>query len=170
MRRESGAGVIVGALFVGALVLGAVAVASLGTTRTESSRSSSVTLGNPDDTRLGDVVVTGKTQSGGTSIFGIQFGHVTYRVGVRFIAAPGCYESAAFGDRWPISIDECSVEVPIEGEISGGGTTSTGDSIIEVLVEVPGQCFDAAVVGDTWPPPQAATVSQVPDPCATLSP
>ena len=74
MKRENGAGVIVGAVFVGVIVLAAVALATMGTTRTETSRSSSVALGNPDENKLGDVMVIGKNQSGGNSIFGIHFG------------------------------------------------------------------------------------------------
>jgi len=115
------------------------------------------------------VVVTGKTQSGGTSIFGIHFGHVTYRVSVQLIAAPGCFASVNFGDLWPTSLEECSVEASVEGEISGGGTAATGDSIIEVVFEVPRQCFDITAVGDMWPPAQTGTASQVPSPCATIS-
>jgi hypothetical protein len=170
VRRESGAGIIVGALFAGALVLGVLAVATLGTTRTETSRSSSVALGNPDDNTLGDVEVIGKTQSGGNSIFGIHFGHVTYRVSVHVITAPGCFEAVNSGDRWPTSIEGCSIETDIEGEIAGGGIAATGDSIIGVVFEVSRQCFDITAVGDMWPPPQAGQVSQPPNPCATISP
>jgi len=170
VKRENGAGIIVGGILVGAIILAAVALAAMGTTRTETSRSSSVALGNPDDNNLGDVVVIGKSQSGGNSIFGIHFGHVTYSVSVHVIAAPGCFEAVNSGDRWPTSIEGCSIEADIEGEIGGGGISATGDSIIGVVFEVSRQCFDITAVGDTWPPSQSGEASQTPASCATISP
>jgi len=170
VKRENGAGVIVGAVFVGVIVLAAVVLVTMGTTRTETSRSSSVALGNPDENNLGDVMVIGKNQSGGNSIFGIHFGHVTYRVSVHVIAAPGCFEAVNSGDRWPTSIEGCSIETDIDGEIGGGGISATGDSIIGVVFEVSRQCFDITAVGDMWPPPQTGEVSQTPVSCATISP
>ncbi len=140
-------------LIVGLLLLGAVLFFSLTGTRTETSVFSP-TL-NAEDLEFDDALITGKSQSGGTSIFGMHFGKTTYYAHVLLIAGPGCFELAETGNPWPAPIEECSSPVAITGEISGGGVATTGDSLIEVVVEVDASCYAEVVGGELWPPKEA---------------
>ena len=146
VSRGSNTGVIVGVLMVGALI-----VFALRSVSTETEVLPPVTLGDPQDGPAAAVVV-GKHQSGGISILGLRFGRTTYRMSVQFFTAPGCIELVRFGDRWPTPFEECSSTVPIRGEISGGGTAATGESIINVDVEVPEDCYESVARGESWPP------------------
>lgn len=136
MNPEKSAGFMVGALLVGVLAIGGLAVVALGGPYTETS----VTNGDAQDMEPEVAIITEKSRSGGTSIFGLHLGHRTHRASVRFVAAPGCFELVDFGDRWPAPFEECSSPDAITGEISGGGIAATGRSIIEVEVEVSAEC------------------------------
>ena len=147
MRRETNAGVVV----AGILVVGAVLVLALRSTSTEITVFDPVTLGDPQDAEPDEALVIGKRESGGFSILGLQFGHVTYRMSVQFFAPPGCFALVESGDPWPTPFEECTSAVPITGNVAGQGITATGESIIAVELEVPGQCYEAVARGDSWP-------------------
>ena len=147
VSRAANSGVIVGVLVVGALI-----VFALRSVSTETEVLTPVTLGDPQDAGPAAAVVIGKHQSGGISILGLRFGRTTYRMSVSFFAAPGCIGLVDFGDRWPTPFEECFSSVPITGEVSGGGSASTGESIISVDVEVPEDCYEAVARGESWPP------------------
>jgi len=50
----------------------------------------------------------------------------------------------------------CSSTLSIEGDISGGGTTATGASVISVDLNIGRSCFNAVEPGDPWPPSSQA--------------
>ena len=146
MRRETNAGVI-----VGVLVVGIVIVFALRSTSTETTVLEPVSLGDPQDFEPTEALVIGKRETGGFSIVGLQFGHVTYRISVQFFAPPGCFERVDSGDPWPTAFAECASAVPVTGNVAGRGTTATGESIIAVEFEVPDECYEAVARGDSWP-------------------
>jgi hypothetical protein len=150
VSRDTSAGLTVGAVLLGVLALGALIVVSLAGTRTETSVST-VTV-DPEDMEPGDALITSKSESGGTSIFGLHFGQTTYVARVWLITAPGCSDLVESGDPWPAPFDRCSSPVAITGEVAGEGVASTGESLIEVAIEVNAQCYAAVVGGEPWPP------------------
>jgi hypothetical protein len=135
-----------------AVALALVAVVGLGLRpgSTETEFFSEVPLPDPLDDPAAAVVV-GMYETGGFSLFGLEFGTRTRTVTVQFHAAPGCFDHADFGDPWPAPFEECSSPVTIEGTISGGGIASTGDTIVGVDVEVSADCYDTVGRGDPWP-------------------
>ena len=141
---------MIGAVLGGLLLVGAALVISLAGTRTETSVSP--TALNAEDLEFDDVLITGKSQSGGTSIFGMHFGKTMYYAHVLLIAGPGCFELVENGNPWPAPFEECSSPVAITGQISGGGVAATGDSLIEVAVAVDASCYAETVGGELWPP------------------
>ncbi len=145
MNRISNASII-----VVVLVLAAAVVLALRPGSTETEVLPDVPLPDPLDDPAGAVVV-GLYESGGFSLLGLQFGTVTRTLSVQFHAAPGCFDHASFGDPWPTPFEECSSAVTIEGTISGGGIAPTGETIVSVDVEVPGDCYDTVSRGDRWP-------------------
>jgi hypothetical protein len=140
------------------LVLAAAVSLGLRPGSTESGFLSSVPLPDPLDDPAGAVVV-GQYETGGFSFFGLQLGTATRTVRVQFHAAPGCWDHASSGDPWPTPFEECSSPVTIEGTISGRGIAPTGETIVSVDVEVPGDCYDAISSGDRWPSTVAACPS-----------
>jgi len=139
-----------GGILVVVLVLAAVAVLALRPGSTQTEVLPAVPLPDPLDDPAGAVVV-GLHESGGFSLFGLQFGTVTRTLSVQFHAAPGCFDHTSFGDPWPAPFAECSSAVTIEGTISGGGNAPTGETIVSVDVEVPSECYDTISRGDRWP-------------------
>ncbi len=145
MNRVSNASIIVAVLVLVAAVVWALRPGS-----TETVFHPSVPLPDPLEDPAAAVVV-GMHESGGFSVLGLQFGTVTRTVSVQFHAGPGCWDHASFGDAWPAPFEECSSAVTIEGTISGGGTASTGETIVSVDVAVSGECYDTVALGDRWP-------------------
>jgi len=142
------------AVLGGLALVAVVGVAALAPNSTETQVFPGVTIGDPPDPgtpEASSAVVVGKQASGGTSLFGLQFGRRTYRVTVQFFAAPGCHQRIDFGDRWPTSVDECSSDVVVEGEVTGLGNAPTGESIVFVDVDVVRDCFDGVAAGVAWP-------------------
>ncbi len=137
------AGAVLAVLAVGALAI----LASLGA-YTETSVSPQGELQEPES---GEAFITGRSRSGGTSIFGIHLGRTTYLVNISFLSDPGCFEQVDFGDPWPTPLAGCTSTLVITGEIVGGGFTATGESLVQVATEVSGECFEAAEIGDPWP-------------------
>jgi len=113
-----------------------------------------VPLPDPQTDPAGAVVI-GLHESGGFSLFGMDFGTVTHIVSVQFHAAPGCFDQANLEDPWPTPYEECASAVTIAGTISGNGIAPTGESIVAVDVEVSAACYDTVNRGDRWPPAAA---------------
>ena len=107
------AGVIVGMLLVGVVI-----VLALRSSSTETTVHDPVSLGDPQDVEANEALIIGKRQSGGFSIVGLQFGHVTYRISVQFFAPPGCFERVDSGDPWPTAFEECSSAVLVTGNVA----------------------------------------------------
>jgi hypothetical protein len=136
--------IVIGVLFVG-----------LRSVRTEVTVEPPISIPDASEDPSAAVVIS-RLKSGGFSLFGLQFGTVTYSVTVQLYAEPGCYDRIADGGSWPPSISGCDSPVAIEGVISGGGIAATGESIIGVDVEVTGDCYDTIERGDAWPPADVA--------------
>jgi hypothetical protein len=138
----------------GVVLVGLVGVLVLGPGSTKIEVFPAVILGDPPSlgsSETSPAVVIAQNKSGGTSLFGLQFGSETYRVRVEFYTSPGCWPRIDSGDQWPAPFDECSSDVAVKGEVAGLGTAWTGHSIVAVDVEVTHECFDAVSAGDSWP-------------------
>ena len=138
----------------GVVLVVVVGVFVLGPGSTKIEVFPAVTLGDPPGlgtSEASPAVVIAKNKSGGTSLFGLQFGSETYRVRVQFYTSSGCWPRIDSGDQWPAPFDECSSDVEVEGEVAGLGNAWTGHSIVAVDVDVGHECFDAVSAGDSWP-------------------
>lgn len=133
----------------------AVGILGLRAGTSETQYHPGVTLGDPQDygsSGSSTALVVGKNQSGGTSLFGLDFGPVTYRISAQFFTSPGCFALVESGERWPTSFVECSTDVAVEGTVTGLGRAGTEETIVVVDVEVAQDCFDDVSAGDFWPP------------------
>ncbi len=110
-----------------------------------------VTLPDPTHEPAAAVVI-GRHQSGGFSLLGLDFGKVTHTISVEFYAPAGCFDRVTAGDPWPAPFEECTGPVPIAGIVSGGGIAATGQSIVEVDLDVSEDCYRSISRGDYWPP------------------
>jgi hypothetical protein len=134
-----------------ALIAVAVVVVALRPGTTETQVLPPLDIPDPADAEPGSGLVISRIRTGGTSIFGIEFGSFDHQLEVQLYAPPGCIETIRFGDHWPPGTPECATETVIEGEFVSGGTASTGESIIGVLVDVSADCYDATARGAAWP-------------------
>jgi len=100
----------------------------------------------------GSAVVAGLRAAGGFSLFGLRIVDPTHTVEVRFTAGPGCAALLSSGDPWPVPDPECTVAVPVAGEVAGLGVDATGRSLIGVAFPVSRECFEGLELGAPWPP------------------
>ena len=112
----------------------------------------------PED---GSAVVGGLRASGGLSLFGLRIVDPTHTVEVRFTAGPECAALLSSGDPWPAPHPECTVPVPVTGEVASLGITSTGRSQVGVQFPVTRPCYESLSLGTPWPPdsPECATAA-----------
>lgn len=97
-------------------------------------------------------LVVGRSQSGGFSLLGFEFGDATRTVSVQVSIENRCFERVALGDPWPAPFAECEAPVAHAGTVSGGGTLPTGESLVVVDIAVGEDCYDSTSYGDPWPP------------------
>ena len=146
MERKTGPGVVLAIL----LVLGA-ALLTLRPLDPERTGAPGITqhdpTGGPDA-----AVIVAQRETGGISLLGFTFGHVSRTVSVQFLTPPGCAARVAVGDSWPTPFAECATPVSIAGVVSGGGIAAAGASMVVVDTAVDEGCFESIGPGDTWPP------------------
>ena len=133
------------------LIAVALLILALRPGRTETEVLPPLDLPPPAETDPDEGFVISRFRTGGTSIFGIEFGSWENRLEVQFYAPEGCIDIARAEGMWPTSASECATPIDIAGEVGGGGVTATGESIITVIVNVSRDCYEATPRGATWP-------------------
>ncbi len=147
MSRDAGIAVLVGVvLLVGVVALG---FGAFGTTYTtiESGPSTAI-AGPPEDGSSG--VVFELHKSGGLSILGLRLESREHFARIGVVVPAQCVLSDESGHE-TLSTDGICAALPVHGELSGGGTTSSGASLAFVDIKVQKKCFGALEVGASWP-------------------
>lgn len=139
----------------GVVVLLAAGLLALRPGDPEVQYQPTVTFGSPEEygsQGSSKALVVAKHESGGSSLFGISFGTISYRISVQFFTEPGCFPLVDFGEQWPSGFAECSTDIDVAGSITGLGRAQTGDTIVVVDLDVTTDCFRGVSEGDWWPP------------------
>jgi hypothetical protein len=100
----------------------------------------------PADGSYAIVLGTHRTESG-FSLFGWHIGGSERRAHVAFVPPAGCVAPPS----GPLAAEGACAGIPVEGDVSGGGTTSEGHDLVIVSVEVSEACQEALEHGARWP-------------------
>ena len=148
MNSGSVVAVVVG---VGALML-AVAVLFLGAVggRTQVEFAANATpIGGipalPSDGAYGVVMATYISDSG-LEVFGFVFGRTRREANIAVVTPPGCETGSG-----ELRAEGACEDVPLTGEVSGGGTTADGVPFVFITKEISEACYGVLHPGDTWP-------------------
>lgn len=148
MNSGSVVAVVVG---VGALML-AVAVLFLGAVggRTQVEFAANATpIGGipapPSDGAYGVVMATYISDSG-LEVFGFEFGRTRREANIAVVTPPGCETGSG-----ELRAEGACEDVPLTGEVSGGGTTADGVPFVFITKEISEACYGVLHPGDTWP-------------------
>lgn len=142
--------VVVGGVIILALLVVA-GLGAFGTTVTTSSSSSTV-VALPDPASDGTSgVIFHVREEGRESILGITIKKARHYLHVGMIVPEHCVVTDDQGMESLSEAGECA-DTPARGDVSGGGTTPSGDRLIIVEVPVSAECFEAVETGDVWPP------------------
>lgn len=98
----------------------------------------------------GTAIVTGKAQTGGLRLFGVRLQRPDSTIDVALAVPPECVESDESGDE-VLRHDGTCAQLPVSGEVVGGGTTADGVRIVSVRIAVHEGCSQAIPLGSTWP-------------------
>jgi hypothetical protein len=146
MSRDASIAIVVAVVFVAVLVAAGVGLSA--TKKTISSSGQAVT-DPPSEGSSG--VVYGLQETPGFSIVGLRLRSSVYVAQVGFVVPPECISADESGVEQLLAVGSCA-DLPAHGELSGGGTTSTGLKLAIVRVEVSKRCYEALAVGTVWPP------------------
>lgn len=148
MNSGSVVAVVVG---VGALML-AIAVLFLGAVggRTQVEFAANATpIGGipapPSDGAYGVVMATYISDSG-LEVFGFEFGRTRREANIAVVTPPGCETGSG-----ELRAEGACEDVPLTGEVSGGGTTADGVPFVFITKEISEACYGVLHPGDTWP-------------------
>ncbi len=136
------------------VVLGVIGLGAFGTTRTISTSGPGVAFDAPPSDGSAGVVFDLHEESG-QSIFGITFTSAKYKATVGVVAPDECLSQDESGQDVLSTEGECA-DLPVHGEVTGGGTTVDGGRLTIVSVDISKNCFEVLQVGDAWPPPEGA--------------
>lgn len=140
-----------GAVIVVAVVVAVAAV--LGGSRSEVVNTDDVF----DADRIAQTpLIVARHESGGFSVFGIQFTAPDHWLSVGIAPRPACLSSDADGNEVLNGDVGCEEYASLAGPVRGGGINMQGIRWIEMQAKVSGDCFDAVTVGEPWPTSQAA--------------
>jgi hypothetical protein len=149
MSREVSVAIVVGAVLVAALVAAGVGLSATTKTVTDSGPVQGGSIPDPPaDSSSG--VIHGLQSTPGSRILGFRLRSSKYVVQVAFIAPPECLSTTGSGQEALLTSGDCT-DLPVLGEISGGGTTVTGLRLTIVSIHVTKQCYEALDVGGAWP-------------------
>lgn len=146
---KSGAIIVIG---LGLLVLVGLFAAGLGVT--SKSGSSGVTAesiagtpGEPPVDGSGALVYGTFRTNAGIKMLGIQVRRPDYAASVGFVPPAGCTPAQG---AVLVAGGPCA-RVPVAGDVTGGGTTRSGATLVIVQVPISNDCFEELRVGDPWP-------------------
>ena len=151
--RDTLALIVVGVIV--AFVVVAVGIGVLGGTSVSTSSGPAVVadaLEPPEDGSAGMVFDLHTTE--GMSLFGIKLQADKHRMHAGFIAPPECVQRDESGSEVLLSDGACA-DLPVRGEVTGGGTTRGGLTLVIVQVDVSRECYETLERGDPWPATQA---------------
>ena len=149
MSRDASIALVAGAIVVAIVVAaGLGAFATTSTSTTTGAQPGQPVPDPPSDSSAG--VIFDLHATGGQSIFGVRLRSGTFVAQVGMIVPPECVVLDAAGNEELLTEGICA-SLPVQGELSGGGTTPEGLKLVFVRVEVSRPCFEALAIGDTWP-------------------
>jgi hypothetical protein len=157
MRRETSILIVVGVLFVAVLVAAGLGLSATRKTIAEPVGTGTV-LDPPADGSAGQVF--GLHSTPGLSVLGLRLRSSSYVVQVGFIVPFECIAADESG-RQVLLADGLCANVPAHGELSGGGTTSIGQTLAIVSIDVSKRCYEALEIGTAWPPGTATCALEV---------
>jgi hypothetical protein len=151
--------VVGGVLLV--VLVSAVGLGAFGTTTTVTSGGGTATPTRPlDPPRDGSSgVVFDLRHRGQGRILGIRYRRAEYDAIVAVVVPPECIAVTETGVE-ELSDDGACADLPIRGELSGGGVLESGHEFVFVGVPVSEDCFDALERGDPWPVDTGACVAE----------
>ena len=138
---------IVAAALAGIVIVAAVVVGAAGFGGGSVTVQQGAPIEIPDD---GTAVVVGKSAEGGFELFGIRFHDANRYLQLSAVIPGDCLVRDAAGEEQLRTDGECA-DLPLAGEVAGGGTTAEGQAIVTVRTPVSPACYDAIADGDLWP-------------------
>ena len=148
VMSRNGAAVL---LVVVILVAGVIALAGavLGTTRSTSQSGPITSIPDPPgDGRSG--VVFELRKSGGLRVLGFQLHPQKHFAEISVVVPSECVVVDEAGND-TLSAQGTCAELPVRGDLHGGGITPSGGTLALVEVEISKTCFKALKVGVSWP-------------------
>jgi hypothetical protein len=148
MGRDTLALIVVGGVVV--LVVLALGIGAFVGTTTSSSSGAVVSqpMNLPEDGSTG--VVFDLNVREGMSIFGVKMQADKHAAHIGVVVPPECVGRDASG-REELSTEGVCADIPVQGELAGGGTTPDGGNLAIVRVEISRECYEALSAGGEWP-------------------
>lgn len=147
MNRDAALLVIAGVVVVGLLVAVGLGAVGLSSTTVESGPSNVIEM-PPEDGSSG--VVFDVRERPGQRFLGIRFSADKHYAHIAMVVPDACIVADADGVETLRDDGECA-NLPVRGELTGGGTTGEGGRLAIMSIGVSRACFEALSPGEEWP-------------------